>query len=105
MTNEPIADLRSLDRLVGTWRLSEETSGTVRFEWLEERTSCSSTSNLGPPRRRSPRPSATPPWSPRRRAWPSPCPGRPFRGLRDLPDRPDEPVARGGQGVLERRVA
>src|SRR5918998_234585 len=35
MNNEPAADLRSLDRLVGTWRLSEETSGTVRFEWLE----------------------------------------------------------------------
>ena len=28
----------------------------------------------------------------------------PFRGLRDLPERPDEPVAGGGQGVLERRV-
>ena len=35
MSNEPNADLRSLDRLVGTWRLSEETSGTERFEWLE----------------------------------------------------------------------
>ena len=28
----------------------------------------------------------------------------PFRGLRDLPKRPDEPVAGGGQGVLECRV-
>jgi hypothetical protein len=35
MSNEPTPGLRSLDCLVGTWRLSEETSGTVRFEWLE----------------------------------------------------------------------
>jgi hypothetical protein len=28
-------DLRSLDALVGTWRLSEETSGTVPYVWLE----------------------------------------------------------------------
>ena len=28
-------ELHSLDRLVGTWRLSEDTSGTVTYEWLE----------------------------------------------------------------------
>lgn len=31
----PHPDLRSLDRLVGRWRLSEETSGTVTYEWME----------------------------------------------------------------------
>ena len=28
------ADLAGLDRLVGTWRLSGETSGTIRYEWM-----------------------------------------------------------------------
>lgn len=32
---EPNPDLRSLDRLVGTWRLSGDTSGTVSYEWME----------------------------------------------------------------------
>lgn len=27
-------DLRSLDRLVGTWTLGEDTAGTVTYEWL-----------------------------------------------------------------------
>jgi len=31
----PNPDLRSLDRLVGTWNLSGDTDGTVRFEWLD----------------------------------------------------------------------
>ena len=32
--NEPNPDLRSLDRLVGTWALSGDTTGTVTYEWL-----------------------------------------------------------------------
>lgn len=32
---KPNPDLQSLDRLVGTWQLSAETSGTVRYNWLE----------------------------------------------------------------------
>ena len=37
MTNAtltPNADLRTLDSLVGTWRLSGDTSGTVTYEWM-----------------------------------------------------------------------
>ena len=29
------AALRSLDRLVGTWRMEGDSSGTVRYEWME----------------------------------------------------------------------
>jgi hypothetical protein len=29
------AALRSLDRLVGTWRTEGDSSGTVRYEWME----------------------------------------------------------------------
>src|SRR6185312_5768694 len=32
--NEPDADVKSLEPLVGTWRLSGETTGEVRYEWL-----------------------------------------------------------------------
>ena len=31
----PNADLKELDRLVGTWRVSGGTEGTVRYEWME----------------------------------------------------------------------
>jgi hypothetical protein len=31
----PDAALKSLDVLVGTWKLSEETQGQVRFEWMD----------------------------------------------------------------------
>lgn len=34
---EPDAALRSLDRLVGTWELSGETSGRITYEWMEGR--------------------------------------------------------------------
>ncbi len=32
---EPNPDLRSLDRLVGTWEMSGEVSGRVTYEWME----------------------------------------------------------------------
>lgn len=32
---EPSEALTRLNRLVGTWELSGETSGTVRYEWME----------------------------------------------------------------------
>ena len=32
---EPNPDLRSLDRLVGTWEMSGGVQGTVAFEWME----------------------------------------------------------------------
>ncbi len=32
---EPNPDLRSLDRLVGTWEISGDVRGTVTFEWME----------------------------------------------------------------------
>jgi hypothetical protein len=32
---EPAADLRALDRLVGTWELSGDVGGTVTYEWME----------------------------------------------------------------------
>ena len=32
---EPSPDLRSLDRLVGTWEMSGDVQGTVVFEWME----------------------------------------------------------------------
>ena len=32
---EPSPDLRSLDRLVGTWDLSEDMRGTVTYEWMD----------------------------------------------------------------------
>lgn len=38
MTNEtamPNPDLKSLEPLVGTWRMSGDTRGSVRYEWLE----------------------------------------------------------------------
>lgn len=31
----PDPDMRSLERLVGTWTVSGEAEGTVRYEWLE----------------------------------------------------------------------
>ena len=34
-TPEPGAALKQLDRLVGTWKLSGEAHGQVRFEWME----------------------------------------------------------------------
>jgi hypothetical protein len=33
--NEPDADLKSLEPLVGRWKLSGDTTGEVRYEWLE----------------------------------------------------------------------
>lgn len=36
MTNAmPNPDLKSLDRLVGTWKVSGGAEGTIRYEWLE----------------------------------------------------------------------
>ena len=32
-TPKPSADLRTLDRLIGTWTLSGDTTGTVSYEW------------------------------------------------------------------------
>lgn len=32
----PAADLRTLDRLVGTWRLGADTAGTITFEWIND---------------------------------------------------------------------
>lgn len=32
---EPSPDLKSLDRLVGTWEMSGDVGGTVVFEWME----------------------------------------------------------------------
>ena len=32
---EPSPDLRSLDRLVGTWELSGDVRGKVSYEWME----------------------------------------------------------------------
>lgn len=32
---EPNPDLRSLDRLVGSWSVSGDTAGTVTYEWAE----------------------------------------------------------------------
>lgn len=31
----PNPDLRSLDRLVGTWNVTEGAQGTIRYEWME----------------------------------------------------------------------
>jgi hypothetical protein len=33
-TREPDLDLRALDRLVGTWRVSGEATGTVSYRWM-----------------------------------------------------------------------
>lgn len=32
---EPSADMKALERLVGTWKVSGGTEGTVRYEWME----------------------------------------------------------------------
>jgi hypothetical protein len=32
---EPTAELRALDRLVGTWKVTGGAEGTVRYEWME----------------------------------------------------------------------
>jgi hypothetical protein len=32
---EPNRDLKSLDRLVGTWEMSGDVQGRVSFEWME----------------------------------------------------------------------
>lgn len=32
---EPNPDLKSLDKLVGTWELSGEIQGRIRYEWME----------------------------------------------------------------------
>lgn len=32
---QPNADLKSLEKLVGTWNLSGGATGTIRFEWME----------------------------------------------------------------------
>ena len=34
-TAEPNPDLRSLERLVGTWEMSGDVRGTVTYEWME----------------------------------------------------------------------
>lgn len=31
----PNPDLKQLDRLVGTWAMSGDVGGTVRYEWME----------------------------------------------------------------------
>lgn len=33
--SEPAADMKALDRLVGTWKVSGGTEGTIRYEWME----------------------------------------------------------------------
>ncbi len=35
--NTPNPDLKSLDRLIGTWQVSGGAEGTIRYEWLEGR--------------------------------------------------------------------
>lgn len=32
---KPSPDLKSLDRLVGTWKVSGEAQGQIRYEWME----------------------------------------------------------------------
>lgn len=32
---EPNADMKALERLIGTWKVSGGTEGTVRYEWME----------------------------------------------------------------------
>lgn len=32
---EPAADMKALDRLIGTWKVTGGTQGTVRYEWME----------------------------------------------------------------------
>jgi hypothetical protein len=32
---EPAADLKALDKLVGTWELSGDVGGTVTYEWMK----------------------------------------------------------------------
>jgi hypothetical protein len=34
-TSGPNPDLKSLDRLVGTWKMSGDTKGKVTYEWME----------------------------------------------------------------------
>ncbi len=34
-TREPSADLRALDRLVGTWQIGGDATGTVTYRWME----------------------------------------------------------------------
>jgi hypothetical protein len=34
-TRQPDADVRALDRLVGTWRISGEANGTISYRWLD----------------------------------------------------------------------
>ena len=34
-TQKPNSDLSTLDKLVGTWKLSGDTDGTVTYEWME----------------------------------------------------------------------
>jgi hypothetical protein len=34
-TRQPDAALRALDRLVGTWRISGDATGTVTYRWME----------------------------------------------------------------------
>jgi hypothetical protein len=34
-TLKPNSDLKSLEKLIGTWRLGGDTSGTVTYEWME----------------------------------------------------------------------
>ncbi|WP_434441691.1 hypothetical protein [Lentzea sp. E54] len=36
-TTQPSADLRALDRLVGTWKVTGGVEGTVRYEWMPGR--------------------------------------------------------------------
>lgn len=33
--SQPISNLKALDRLVGSWRISGGSHGQIRFEWLE----------------------------------------------------------------------
>src|SRR5689334_3047856 len=34
-TNTPNPDLKGLDRLIGTWKVSGGTQGETRYEWME----------------------------------------------------------------------
>ncbi|WP_405688223.1 hypothetical protein [Streptomyces sp. NBC_00057] len=36
-TNHPSAELKALDRLVGTWAVTGGAEGTVRYEWMPGR--------------------------------------------------------------------
>jgi hypothetical protein len=50
---EPNRDLKSLDRLVGTWEMSGDVQGRVSFEWMEGGFFLIQRVNLGRPGQRT----------------------------------------------------